>query len=74
MCSRRGHIVEGNAIAHQVNAEIRKLAGRFEALGGAHDDVIWLCVCGCFERITLTIAAYDAAGGNAYAADHPSAP
>jgi hypothetical protein len=66
--------VEGNAIAHQVNAEIRKLADRFEALDGAVRELTWLCVCGCFEQIMLSIADYDAAEGHVFAADHSASP
>lgn len=62
--------MESNAIAHQINAEIRELADRFGALEGAIRERTWLCVCGCFEQITLSVADYDAAGGHVFAADH----
>jgi hypothetical protein len=62
--------VEGNEVAHQVNAEIRRIADRFDALDEADNDLTWLCVCGCFGRITMSIAEYDACAGEVYADGH----
>jgi len=63
--------MERVALARLVNAEIRGLAERLFAVEERHDAFAWVCACGCFTIVPATIADYDAAGGQVFAAGHP---
>jgi hypothetical protein len=55
-------------VAHEVNARIRGLAQRFDA--EREQPVAFLCECGCFAFVPLTVAQYDATDGPVTATVH----
>jgi hypothetical protein len=55
-------------VAQEVNARIRDLARHFEA--GRELPVAFLCECGCFAFVPLTIDDYDALDGPVTATVH----
>jgi hypothetical protein len=52
-----------------VNAHIREIGGRY-ARGREDWRLGFICICGCFATVELTIAEYDAAAGNVLAPGH----
>jgi hypothetical protein len=64
--------MDAGEVAREVNERIRELARRFEA--GRELPVAFLCECGCFTFVPLTIDEYDALDGPVSAPVHgPSA-
>jgi hypothetical protein len=53
-----------------MNEEIRTLAKRLDVPAEEH-AYAWVCTCGCFTIVHLTIAEYDANAGRVFAAGHP---
>jgi hypothetical protein len=60
--------MDAGEVAHEVNVRIRVLARRFDA--GRDWPVAFLCECGCFAFVPLTIAQYDALEGPVTAVVH----
>lgn len=65
-----GEPTERPALVRQVNAEIRTVGEQL-----TEEDELPLefyCECGCWQKVELTIAAYDALGGRpVYREGHP---
>jgi hypothetical protein len=62
--------MERVALAQLVNAEIRKLAERFD-MQEKGQPYAWLCACGCLTIAHASLAEYDASAGRIFAAGHP---
>lgn len=50
-------------LAREVNIRIREIAQSLTEPGDVSDELTFLCECGCFASVRLTLPAFEAAGG-----------
>jgi hypothetical protein len=60
--------MDAGEVAHEVNARIRELSRRFDA--GREFPVAFMCECGCFAFVPLTVDEFDAIDGPVLAVEH----